>query len=218
MTYELIVIGTSWGGLNALSRLLADLPPAVEQPIVVAQHRAADSPEGGLAHLLQTSTTRIVRDAEDKERLERDHVYLAPPDYHLLVERGSLALSTDDVVQYARPSIDVLFETAADAYRERVIGIILTGANDDGAAGLARIKQFGGVALVQDPESSERRRMPDAALETTAADAVLPIGEMGKFLFGLCYEGAAERPVRDSGPVEGARGNREVPPLGSATP
>jgi two-component system chemotaxis response regulator CheB len=129
-----------------------------------------------------------VRDAEDKDPLERNHVYLAPPDYHLLVEPGSLALSTEDAVQYARPSIDVLFESAADAYGDEAIGIILTGANDDGAAGLARIKRRGGVAIVQDPDTSERRRMPDAALAAVDADAVLRIEEMGPFLYGLCCE------------------------------
>jgi two-component system chemotaxis response regulator CheB len=188
MTYDLIAIGTSWGGLQALSTLLRDLPDAVDQPLVVAQHRSAESPDGGLGHLLQVHTQRVVRDAEDKDSLERGHVYLAPPDYHLLVEPGSLALSTEEAVQFARPSIDVLFETAADAYAERVIGIVLTGANADGAAGLARIKERGGVAIVQDPESSERRRMPDAAIAATEADAVLPIEKMGSFLYGLCCE------------------------------
>ena len=95
-----------------------------------------------LAHLLQGHTRRLVCEADDKTPLEPDHVYLAPPDYHLLVEDGHLALSTDAPVQYARPSIDVLFESAADAYGERAVGVVLTGANDDGAAGLARIKDL----------------------------------------------------------------------------
>jgi len=181
-----IAIGTSWGGLTALSRLLDDLPASVDQPIVVVQHRAADATEGGLGELLQHHTKRIVRDAEDKEPLERGRVYLAPPDYHLLVEPGHVALSTENPVLFARPSIDVLFESVADAYRERAIGIILTGANEDGAEGLRRIKQAGGVAIVQDPATSTRRRMPDAALELTDADAVLPLEEIGPFLVGLC--------------------------------
>ena len=188
MNYELIAIGTSWGGLQALSRLLSDLPAEIGQPIVIAQHRAVESPEGALARLLEQHTDRVVRDAEDKDTLEPRHVYLAPPDYHLLVEAGSLALSTEDAVQFARPSIDVMFETAADAYGERAIGIVLTGANDDGAAGLARIKGRGGVAIVQDPDSSERRRMPDAAIAAVDADAILRIEEMGPFLYGLCCE------------------------------
>ena len=188
MNYALIAIGTSWGGLQALSRLLSELPSEIDQPIVIAQHRAVESSEGGLAHLLEQRTDRVVRDAEDKDTLEPSHVYLAPPDYHLLVEPGSLALSTEDPVQFARPSIDVMFETAADAYGERAIGIVLTGANNDGAAGLAKIKERGGVAIVQDPDSSERRRMPDAAIAAVDADAVLRIEEMGLFLYGLCCE------------------------------
>ena len=127
-----------------------------------------------MARLLGYHTGRVVCDPDDKTTLEPDHVYLAPPDYHLLVEDGYFALSTDAPVQYARPSIDVLFESVADAYAERVVGIVLTGANADGADGLARIKACGGVAIVQDPATSERRAMPDAAIAATATDAVLP--------------------------------------------
>jgi two-component system chemotaxis response regulator CheB len=188
--YELIAIGSSWGGLKALGRVLDTLPGDVEMPIVVAQHRSPDAIHGGLRDLLARHTTRVVRDAEDKDPLEPCHVYLAPPDYHLLVERGRLALSLDEAVQFARPSIDVLFESVADAYREQAIGIILTGANEDGAAGLARIKARGGVAIVQEPATSERRAMPDAALKAAAADAVLTLEEIGPFLYGLCCSGA----------------------------
>jgi two-component system chemotaxis response regulator CheB len=184
--YELIVIGTSWGGLDAVSRLLKGLHDDVRQPIVVAQHRSADSEEGALARLLSHHTRRVVSDPDDKTPLERDHVYVAPPDYHVLVEAGHLALSTDAPVQYARPSIDVLFESAADAYADRAVGIVLTGANADGAHGLAAIKRCGGVAIVQDPATSERRAMPDAAIAATQADAVLAIEEIPAFLYGLC--------------------------------
>ena len=189
--YEVIVVGTSWGGLDAVSRLLDGLHDDVRQPIVVAQHRSADSEEGVLAGLLQHHTRRLVSDPDDKTPLERSHVYLAPADYHLLLEDGHLALSTDGPVQFARPSIDVLFESAADAYRERCVGIVLTGANADGAAGLARIKERGGVAIVQDPATSTRRTMPDAAIAATHADAVLPLEEIPPFLYGLCGEAAA---------------------------
>ena len=131
-----------------------------------------------------------VADANDKTPIEPGHVYLAPPDYHLLVQPGYFSLSTDDRVHFARPSIDVLFESAADAYRERVVGVILTGANADGAAGLSRIKRSGGVAVVQDPLTAERNEMPGAALAATAADAILPLGEIGPFLYGLLCEPA----------------------------
>jgi len=180
------VIGTSWGGLDAVSRLLGGLHDDVHQPIVVAQHRSSESEEGGLARLLAHHTRRIVCDPDDKTPLEQNHVYVAPPDYHVLVENGHLALSTDAPVQYARPSIDVLFESVADAYGERAVGIVLTGANADGAQGLALIKRRGGVAIIQDPATSEKRAMPDAAIASTAADAVLPIEEMPAFLYGLC--------------------------------
>ena len=168
--YELICIGASWGGLDAVGRLLADLPEAVDVPLVLAQHRHKASPAVGLAELLHLRIKRPVLDAEDK----------------MVIERGSFALSVDERVQYARPSIDVLFESAAYAYGPGVIGIILTGANEDGAAGLAAVKKRGGVALVQDPREAERRTMPDAAIAATAADAVLPLEEIGSFLYGLC--------------------------------
>jgi two-component system chemotaxis response regulator CheB len=189
--YEVIVIGTSWGGLDAVSRLLDGLHADVHQPIVVAQHRSTESEDGMLMRLLQHHTRRVVSDPDDKTPLEPDHVYIGPPDYHVLLENGHLALSTDAPVQYARPSIDVLFESAADAHGRRAVGVVLTGANEDGARGLAAIKSRGGVAIVQDPESSVRRTMPDAAIAATVADAILPLEEIPKFLYGLCCEVAA---------------------------
>jgi two-component system chemotaxis response regulator CheB len=184
--YEVIAIGTSWGGLDAVSRLLDAMHADVHQPIIVAQHRGIDAEAGMLAHLLQGHTRRLVSDPDDKTPLEADHVYLGPPDYHLLVEDGHLALSTDAPVRFARPSIDVLFESVADAYGPRAVGVVLTGANNDGAAGLARIKDLGGVAIVQDPATSERRTMPDAAIAATDADAILPLDQIAPFLYGLC--------------------------------
>jgi two-component system chemotaxis response regulator CheB len=187
VNYELIVIGASWGGLNAVGEVLAALPPDFDVPVVVAQHRRDEG--GGLASLLASRTRLRVEDAEDKQPIERGRIYLAPPDYHLLVQRGWLSLSTEEHVHHARPSIDVLFDSAAEAYGEWVIGVILTGANEDGAAGLARVKELGGVAVVQDPASAERREMPAAALAAVgAADAVLPLDEIGPFLYGLLVE------------------------------
>jgi two-component system, chemotaxis family, protein-glutamate methylesterase/glutaminase len=167
----------------------------VEQPIVVAQHRSPEGAETALGELLGHQIARPVLDVEDKLAIERSKVYLAPPDYHLLVEPGSFALSVDARVHHARPSIDVLFESAADAYRAGVIGIILTGANEDGAAGLAKIKAMGGVAVIQDPSGAERREMPDAAIAATVADAVLPLDAIGRFLYGLCVEPATKAPA-----------------------
>ena len=191
MNYELIVIGASWGGLHAVGEILPALPGDLDAAVVVAQHRRAETVDGGLSGLLALRAHMPVIDVEDKQPIEPRHIYLAPPDYHTLVERGYLALSRDEHVHYARPSIDVLFESAADAYRERVIGVILTGANDDGAVGLARVKALGGVAIVQDPRDAERAEMPAAAIAATSADAVLPLAEIGPFLYGLTCEPSA---------------------------
>jgi two-component system chemotaxis response regulator CheB len=194
--YDLICIGASWGGLHAVGQVLTDIPPEVAQPIVVAQHRSAEGAESALGELLAHQTARPVVDVEDKMAVERSKVYLAPPDYHLLVEPGSFALSVDARVHHARPSIDVLFESAAEVYREGVIGVILTGANEDGAAGLAKIKAMGGVAIIQDPSGAERRAMPDAAIAATVADAVLPLDAIGRFLYGLCVDRTTKARVR----------------------
>ena len=183
--YELICIGASWGGLHAVGRVLSAIPRDLEQAIVIAQHRHPES-SASLPELLALQIARPVCDIEDKLEVEPSHVYVAPPDYHVLVERGTFALSLDERVQFARPSIDVLFESAARAYGAAVIGIILTGANEDGAAGLALIKGRGGVAIVQDPAGAARRAMPDAAIAAIAADAILPLEEIGKFVYGLC--------------------------------
>lgn len=196
--YDLVCIGASWGGLKAVGQVLRDLPPEVDLPIAIAQHRHRDSQAETLAELLRTKTDRPVLDVEDKMPIAPRHVYIAPPNYHLLVERGSFALSVDEHVQYARPSIDVLFETAAHAYGAGVIGIILTGANADGALGLARIKNAGGVALIQDPLGAARRTMPDAAIAATAADAILPVEGIGNFIYGLWVERAAVRETADT--------------------
>jgi two-component system, chemotaxis family, protein-glutamate methylesterase/glutaminase len=191
--YDLVVIGASWGGLHAVGRVLAGVPDEVDLPIVVAQHRHPESVEETLRGLLSAEIGRPVVDVDNKLVIQAGHVYLAPPDYHLLVERGSFALSVDERVKFARPSIDVLFQSAADAYGAGVIGIILTGANEDGAAGLAEIKRRGGVAIVQDPAGAARRAMPDAAIAATVADAVLPLEDIGPFVYGLWVS-----PVRTS--------------------
>jgi two-component system chemotaxis response regulator CheB len=215
--YDLVCIGASWGGLKAVGEVLAALPAEFDLPIAIAQHRHRDSQAETLAELLQAKTNRPVLDVDDKMPIASGHVYVAPPNYHLLVERGWFALSVDEHIQYARPSIDVLFETAARAYGAGVIGIILTGANADGALGLAGIKNAGGVALIQDPLGAARRTMPDAAIAATVADAVLPVEEIANFLYGLWVNPAAQQPVRASGPVEGAWGNREVRPAHTET-
>jgi two-component system chemotaxis response regulator CheB len=182
---ELIAIGTSLGGLNALVTLLSGLP-VLPLPVVVVQHRGTTPDRNGLAGLLQGETTWGVIEAEDKMPLERGRVYLAPADYHLLVEsRGVLALSTEAPVLSARPSIDVFLESAADAYGAALLAVILTGASADGARGLAAVMARRGRGIVQDPATAECRTMPAAALAATAVDYVLPLPQIGEHLVAL---------------------------------
>jgi len=185
VAFELIVVGTSLGGLRALEILLSGLPKSLPIPVAIVQHRykAADNT---LIALLQQHTLLQVKEPEDKEVIASGHIYIAPANYHLLVEVGSFALSTEAPVAYARPSIDVLFESAADAYAEKVVGVILTGANNDGAGGLKRIKKRGGLAIVQEPATAECSTMPAAAIETVAVNHVLPLADISSFLVSLC--------------------------------
>ena len=174
MTPDIVVVGTSYGGLQALSVLLAGLPADFDAAVVIVQHRSRDSDET-LSRLLQDRARLPVVEVDDKDAIEPRRVFIAPPDYHLLVEGASFALSTEAPVAFSRPSIDVLFESAADALGDRVIGVLLTGANADGAAGLVRIKKCGGYAIVQDPETAVGRTMPEAGIATAHVDAVLPL-------------------------------------------
>jgi two-component system chemotaxis response regulator CheB len=151
-----VVIGTSAGGVEALSVILPALPATFRLP---------------------------VREADDKEPIEAGTVYFAPPDYHLLIEKdGTVALSNDGLVNFSRPSIDVLFESAAEVYGARLLGVILTGANSDGADGLAAVRGAGGFAVVQDPAEAQAAVMTEAALARTAVDYVLPLHEIAALL------------------------------------
>jgi two-component system chemotaxis response regulator CheB len=183
------VIGASWGGLNALRVVLGALPRELGAAVVVVQHRSADSRPAGLRELLAAATELRVSDVEDKDPLEPGRVYLAPPDFHTLVETDHLSLSVDAAVEYSRPSIDVLFTTAAESHGERCVGLVLTGANADGAAGLARIVELGGAAVVQDPDSAERKEMPAAALAAVPSARVVPVEEIGPLVVELCAVG-----------------------------
>lgn len=174
MPYRLVSIGASLGGLRALETLLQALPPDFPIPIAVVLHRRPGS-DGALRSILQRYTRLRVREPNDKEPIERGRLYIAPPDYHLLVEGNSFALSTEGPVSFARPSIDVLLESSADAYGPELVAVVLTGANHDGAAGAARVKAQGGVLLVQHPDTAECAVMPKAALAAAAADQVLPL-------------------------------------------
>ena len=181
MSYELIVVGTSLGGLNALEILLNEFPASFLLPIVIVQHRGKDTDEGICEYLQRYSAMPIV-EVEDKQDIKNGHVYIAPPNYHLLVERGCFALSTEAPVYFARPSIDVLFESAARTYKNRVIALVLTGSSRDGAQGAKMIKEFGGLVIAQDPNSAESNVMPYSAILAAEIEHVLPLAEIGPFL------------------------------------
>jgi len=181
-----VVVGTSWGGLRALRAVLGALPAGFAAPLVVVQHRSSESHPTALRDLLGAATPLAVCEAEDKQHLEPGRVYVAPPDFHTLVEDDHLELSVEAAVSFSRPSIDVLFESAAEAWRDRCVGVVLTGANADGAAGLARVAELGGAALVQDPATAERAEMPRAALDAVPGARVASLEEIAVLLVELC--------------------------------
>jgi two-component system chemotaxis response regulator CheB len=182
--YDITVVGTSWGGLAALRTLVAGLPESFQMAVVLVQHRHKDS-DHLLRALLQERTALEVCEVEDKMPIEHGRVYVAPPDYHTLVELGHFSLSTDAPVRYSRPSIDVTFGSAADSYGHRTVGIVLTGANADGADGLLRISNRGGMALVQDPATAESPVMPTAAVKAVPRARVMPLPELVRYLSTL---------------------------------
>jgi len=195
MRPAVVVVGTSLGGLHALREILGGLPAGFSIPVVIAQHRVK-SGGGDLAGLLQAVCPLRVWEPEDKEPLSPGMVYLAPPDYHLLVEPGSLALSTEAPVNHARPSLDVLFESAADAYGEGVIGVVLTGSNEDGARGARRIQQRGGTVIIQDPSAAVSGIMPAAAQARTGIIRTYSLGQIARLLVELCPGSDPLSPVR----------------------
>ena len=182
--FDIVVIGTSTGGLKALQTLLSGLPAEFSLPIVIAQHRGKDLDSGLCEYLRECSSLPVV-EPDDKEPLLGGRAYLAPRDYHLLIENRSFALSTAESVRFARPSIDVLFESAADAFQTGAIGVILTGANSDGARGLATIKSRGGFTIVEDPASAAARELPDAAIAQATPDKILALDQIAPCLITL---------------------------------
>lgn len=187
-TFGIIVIGCSLGGMHALQQVLPALPADFPIPVAIVQHRYKRSNEG-LPAFLRKNTKVAVVDAEDKQWLKPGTVYLAPADYHLLVEDGEISLSVDEAVAWSRPSVDVLFESAAEAYGARCLGVILTGANSDGAAGVKKIKRHDGFVVVQDPTTAEAPAMPLAAIAAARVDRILPLDRIGPFLVELCGTG-----------------------------
>ncbi len=187
MTYDLVAVGTSLGGLSALKILLECIPKEFPAALAIVQHRHRESDQA-LSAFLQKFTVLPVHEVEDKERIQPGHIYFAPADYHLLVEYEHFSLSVDAPVSYARPSIDVLLESAADIYGKRVIGVLLTGANHDGVRGLSTVKARGGTTIVQTPDTAESPILPSAAIAAMAVDWVLPLTQIAPHLIHLCGE------------------------------
>jgi len=188
MKYTAIVIGVSAGGMNALGKILPVLPEDFPLPVIIVQHLSPQSDNYMIRYFDNNSNIKV-REAEEKEPVKPGVAYFAPPNYHLLIEQDhTFSLSTEGRVNYSRPSVDVLFESALDAYCSGLIGIILTGANNDGSRGLKRIKECGGLAIVQEPASAEVSAMPEAALKLTAVDYVLKLEEIAPLLVKLSKE------------------------------
>ena len=177
----MIVVGGSLGSLAALRVVLRHLPADFALPIAVVLHRHKES-DDSLVSLLQRDIALPVREVVDKDSIQAGHVYVGPPDYHLLVEAMYFSLSTDEPVQYARPSIDVLFDSVAGVHAARAIAVVLTGANRDGAEGAREIRRRGGTVVVQDPKTAECAVMPEAALEAVPDALVRPPEEIGRLL------------------------------------
>jgi len=189
MPYSVVGVGTSWGGLSALTKLLGDLPTDFSIPVVVVQHRSKDS-EHLLVRLLQDATDLRVCEIEDKDPLTPATVHVAPANYHVLIEHGHASLTIEEPVRFSRPSIDVMLTSAADTYGSAAVGVVLTGANEDGARGLAHIAKRGGRSLVQDPKTAEIPIMPEAAIRAVPTAEVLSLGALGRRLIELGLERA----------------------------
>ena len=187
MAFGIVVVGASWGGLQALTTLVSGFPNGFLMPVVIVQHRSRDS-TSALAELLQDVSPLSVCEVEDKAPIVDGHIHIAPPDYHLLVDRGSFSLSTEAPLRYSRPSIDVTFESIAYEYNELAVGVVLTGANQDGSQGLKTIVARKGTAIVQDPDTAESPTMPRAALKAVPTATVLSIEAIAPYLGRLAVK------------------------------
>ena len=182
MRYEAIVIGVSSGGMNALRYLFSALPSDFGMAIIVVQHVSARSDSLWIKLLNDVSNLNI-KEADEKEKIEAGNVYIAPSNYHLLIEKNkTFSLTIDERVNFARPSIDVLFESAAEAYQSKLIGVVLTGSNNDGTNGIKRVKECGGLAVIQDPETAESSYMPASAMAAIQPDYILRLENIAELL------------------------------------
>jgi len=182
MSSKAVVIGASAGAVEALSVVLPALPPTLSIPVVIVVHLPSDK-RSTMVNLFSAKCGILVKEAEDKEPLSGGMIYFAPPDYHVLIEAGgTLSLSSDEPVLFSRPSIDVLFESAADAFGPGLVAVVLTGANQDGAKGACAVTDAGGIALVQDPQTAIASAMPEAAIKACPGARVLSLAVIADFL------------------------------------
>ena len=180
--FDYAIIGGSSGSLEPLITILSMLDFDFDLPLIIVFHRSSNASDS-LAHLLAAKTFLQVKEADEKEIIKNGFVYLAPPDYHLLIEKnGSFSLDFSEKVKYSRPSIDVSFKSAADVAKNRLIAILLSGANEDGAAGIAYIKSLGGTAIIQDPAEAMFSYMPLQAISKTTVDGILSAQHIGHYL------------------------------------
>ena len=185
MHYEAIVIGVSSGGLKAMKVMFSILPKDFNTPIIIVQHISSRS-DNQWIKLLNDKCNLYLEEADEKEKIRNGKVYIAPPNYHLLIEKDkTFSLTIDERVNFARPSIDVLFESAAEAYKNKLIGVVLTGSNNDGTNGIKRIKELGGLTIVQDPETAESSYMPASAIAAIKPDYILSLEEITDLLIKL---------------------------------
>ncbi len=182
MQYAAIVIGVSSGGMTALKFIFSVLPAGFSIPIIIVQHISAHS-DNEWINLLNDKSILTIKEADEKEKIEAGKVYIAPANYHLLIEKDkTFSLTIDERVNFARPSIDVLFESAAEAYKNKLIGIVLTGSNNDGTKGIKRIKECGGLAIIQDPKTAESATMPASAIAAIQPDYILSLEKIIELL------------------------------------
>jgi two-component system, chemotaxis family, protein-glutamate methylesterase/glutaminase len=194
----MIAVGASWGGLKALRAIVHGLPAHFPVPVTFVQHRSKDSDE--LRELLQDCTSLVVCEVEDKQPIMGGYVYLAPSDYHLLVDGDEFSLTVDAAVRYSRPSIDVFFESVAVRFGKAAAGVVLTGANEDGSLGLQRIAAVGGHAIVQDPRTAESPIMPRAAIRAVPEAKILPLERITPHLVTLATASVETKPRRGKRP------------------
>jgi two-component system, chemotaxis family, protein-glutamate methylesterase/glutaminase len=185
MRYEAIVIGVSSGGMNAMKVMFSLLPKNFSIPAIIVQHISPRS-DNQWIQLLNDKSNLHIKEADEKEKIEPGTIYIAPPNYHLMVEKNkTFSLTIDQRVNFARPSVDVLFESAAEAYKNKLIGVVLTGSNNDGARGLKKIKEWGGLTIVQDPATAEASSMPASAIAAVEVDHILPLNGIIDLLIKL---------------------------------